>query len=161
MEKDRRTMWALRSQLVYNTHNRQERMPCLHRLERENQLPEMSSGFYMLKHIREGEGLNFLNIWFKLKVVLWGQHMCLSSIFDYFVHFSPQLLKLDLGSDLICYKSISYTQIIITKYITVNSLYYLKMYFNLFCESIDRHSFNFDFESSSPPCLWNWCFSRI
>lgn len=79
--------------------------------------------------------------------------MCLSSIFDYFVHFSPQLLKLDLTSDLICCKSISYTQIIITKYVTVNSLYYLKMYFNLFCESIDMHSFNFDFESFSPPCL--------
>lgn len=76
--------------------------------------------------------------------------MCLSSIFDYFVHFSPHLLKLDIGSDIICCKSILYAQVIITEYITVNSLYCLKMYFNLFCESIDMHSINFDFESFSP-----------
>lgn len=66
--------------------------------------------------------------------------MCLSSIFDYFVHFSH----------IICCKSILYTQVIITKYITVNSLYCLKMYFNLVCESLDMHSVNFDFESFSP-----------
>lgn len=55
-ERDRKTIWTLRSQLVCSTHNRQERMPCLHRLEGENQLPEMSSGFYTLKHIREERG---------------------------------------------------------------------------------------------------------
>lgn len=99
---------------------------------------------------QRGKGVEFSDILFKRKVVLEGSICFFLVILIILFIFPPQLLKLDIGSDIICCKSISYTQIIITEYVTVNTLYYLKMYFNLFCESIDTYSFNFDFESFSP-----------